>query len=323
MDAIETLPGLNEANAELDRLMAADAAEDQTAAVAAGESATQGERAAQSKEAENAQGQEQQTTETLATAEQDKAKAEAERLKAKGGEKPAAEKSAADKAAPEGSKYSKNRERQDRSWTALNAEKDALKKQQESFERERTEFEQQREAAERQFTPEAYDTAAKKFEEDGKFDLAEMAKKKAAELRKNPPKPGERAKAAAARDEATRKEWALKAGVDFPEVAKDNSPLQVRVAQLMQAEPDLKAHPKGIYMAARLASLETAAASVPALKADLAKAEARIKEFEELTAPGGQSAATKPAGEKTFEQKSDEEQFADLTAQAMAQGSLV
>ncbi|HVX56969.1 MAG TPA: hypothetical protein VHA37_04505 [Candidatus Saccharimonadales bacterium] len=327
METVESLPGLTEANAELDRLMAADAAEDQAAGTPAGESATaEGERAAQATEVKNAPGQSKPKTETPSTVEQDKSKTpEAIAAEKAAADKAAADKAAADKTAGKGepSRYAKNQERLKGTWAQVNAEKDALKREREDLERQRQEFQTEREQAEQQFSPEAYETAAQKFEKEGKFDLAELAKKKAEELRKNPPKPGERAKAAQARTEAQRKEWALKAGVDFPDVAKDNSPLQVRVAQLLQEEPDLKAHPKGIYMAARLASLEATAASVPDLKAKLAQAEAKVKEFEELTAPGGEGAATRAAGEKTFEQKSEEEQFAELTQQAIAHGSLV
>lgn len=220
-------------------------------------------------------------------------------------------------------------ERKDRSWEALNAEKDAFKAEQEAhraalakLQQERQEFEEARKQHERQFTPEAYEQAAAKFEADGKLDLADLARDKAKELRANPPKPAGEAQ------EAQRREWTLKAGVDFPELAKQNSPLQVRVSQLMGEEPELKAHPRGVYYAARVASLEADvakgkadAARVPGLEKELATARNRITELEKLTAPGGEGGPTRLPDQKGFGQMSPDEQWTELQRQAQEVGT--
>lgn len=233
-----------------------------------------------------------------------------------------------------GSRYEQARSRLEGGWKELNTgkatlqtERDAWKKQQEAerlaLETERAEFEQQRSQAESQFTPEAFDKAAARFEREGKLDLADAARERAAELRKNPPqKPADRLA-------AQRKDWALKAGQEFPELAKQNSPFQVRVAQLLKAEPDLERHPKGLYLAARIANLEGKANEAAAVQAKfdaqtkaLSEAQAQIKELQELVAPGdGTNNNHLPRG-KSFEQMSDSEQFAELERQAQQVGVL-
>ena len=304
----EDILGLEAANAELDRLEAADAAAGGTAkgaqaATKPEESADPVQRAAQAAEA---------VTPAVETVDPAKAKPGATAAPAKVDPGAAA-------AAPAESRYAKAVKRQERSWDELNAAKETLKAEREEFDRAKSEHEKARAQAEQEFSPQAYEDAAKKFEEAGKFDLAELARDKAAELRKNPPaaKP-----AAVDTQEPLRKEWALKAGVDFPEVARKNSPLQVRVAQLLHEEPDLKQHPKGIYMASRLADLEMRAAGVPGKDAELVTLRARVKELEGLTAPGGSTSAVAPAGSQSFEQLSDTEQFDQLNREARELGPL-
>jgi len=300
----EDILGLEEASAELDRLEAADAAavgttKGGTPAAKPKESATEVQRAAPAAEAVT-------PAETVDPA------------KAKPGAVAPAKVEPGAVAAPAESRYAKAVKRQERSWAELNAEKETLKREREEFDRVKSEHSQARAQAETEFTPQAYEDAAKKFEEAGKFELAELARDKAAELRKNPPA----TKPAPDNEEPLRKEWALKAGVDFPEVARKNSPLQVRVAQLLHDEPDLKKHPKGIYMAARLADLEQRAAGVPGKDAELVTLRAKVKELEGLTAPGDPASAVAPAGTQTFEQLSDTEQYDQLNREARELGPL-
>jgi hypothetical protein len=323
------IQGLETANAELEKLIAADAAAPgsegnpgQESAQAADNAA--GQRAAQADGIESVQDPKSDPSDKLDTPAAAEAADKAEGGKpdpAKPGEEPK-------------SRYQKAQERQQNTWQELNAQKEAfkteqaaLKQQREAFEQERQQYQSEREKAEQQFTPEQYDKAAEKFEAEGKVDLADLARAKADELRKNPP--AQRQQKAAQASEAQRREWTLKTGVDFPEIAKQNSPLQVRVAQLFKEEPDLKAHPKGIYLAARIASLETEAASVSNLRAEKAAQEkelgqlrAKVKEYEALTAPGGPGSASQLPGEKTFEQMSESEQFQALAQQAQAVGTM-
>lgn len=306
--------GMDEATQQLDKLIAAEAAEAGGEADPLQDSATDGQRAARTETVKNADDPKlSEKSDTPATAEP-----KTEAATEKPDEKPK-------------SRYQKARERQENSWKELNAQKEALKAERDAHQREREQFERERAEhaaklaeAEKEFSPEQYEAAADKFDAEGKFDLAELARKKASDLRRNPAQKQSDAL------EAQKKEWALKAGVDFPDLAKDNSPLQVRVAQLLHDEPDFKNHPKGIYVAARIASLETEAAGVPVLKAqlgekdkELGRLNARIKELEALTAAGGTGSATRLPGEKTFDQMSEDEQFHELMRQARETGILV
>jgi hypothetical protein len=319
---IADIPGIDEANQELDRLMAADAAQggtDGTTKTDAGSVQEEGEHAALTAEIEN-------TLDSGEEAESGKLKAETTNTEARA--------EAAKAEAPKQTRYEKAKERAERSWQEINAQKEALKTEREAFAKEREQIEQQRREieerrakAEAEFSPEQYESAAAKFEAEGKFDLADLAKRKAEDLRRNPP--AQRQAQATAAQESQKREWALKAGQEFPELVQTNSPLQQRVAQIMQGEPDLKQHPKGIYLAARIAHLEaesgkgaTAAARASELETNLGLAQARIKELEALTAPGGPGNAAHLSGAKSFEQMSDDEQFAELAREAQEVGVL-
>lgn len=312
-------PGMAEANAELDRLMAADASsKDQgQGSPDTGSATDQEQRAAQAAEVKSTQDLATKTNDTPATAAE---KSNNQQSTSK--EDPSAkDQTPSPKEEPKLSRYEKARQREQKGWEALNAEKAAIKAEREKFELERKEFEGKAKAAQEQFTPEQYDKAAEQFEASGKFDLAELAKKKAEELRKNPP--AKVADEAKAKTEASRKEWTLKAGVDFPELTKEKSPLNGRVREMLEEEPDLKAHPKGIYLAARLASLEAAAAGVPGMETELGKLRAKVKELEILTAPGGGGgSAIQVQGARSFEQMNDTEQLAELEKLAHEQVTL-
>lgn len=329
----ETMPGMDEASAELDRLIAEDLkaeaggqkAEDGTE-IQDGDSATaEAQRAEQA--ALDAQGTNERGNPAPNAADAAKGKTDdATQAKAEAAKKAAEAKPGEAKAGDESkSRYGKAQARLQGGWLEHNAAKTALQteqtewKKQQDAERaqllsERKEFDAQRNKAEAEHPPEAYDQAAKKFEAEGKFDLADLAKAKAEALRKNPPLKASEKSAAAS------KEWALKAGTDFPELVKQNSGLQMRVAQLLKDEPDFKAHPKGIYVAARIADLEnqaakskTALASVAEKDVELGKLRNRITELEQLTAPGGGGGVTKLPGTKGFAQKSSDEQLAELS----------
>lgn len=327
------LIGLEDANKVLDEMIAAEQSADESHAAAAaavkdqqdhGEGDTQnsdeasGDAAKAADAAEGKAGEPAKANDEAQKSDDEKSKAEGQKAEA----------------GKQESRYAQARTRLEGGWKELNAgkatlqaERDAWKKQQEAerlaLETERAEFEQQRSQAEQQFTPEAYDKAAAKFEREGNFDLADMAKAKAEELRRNPPqKPADRLA-------AQRKEWSMKAGLEFPEIMKDNSPLQVAVAQILKAEPDLERHPKGIYLAARLATLEAKAKGAVDLQTRLdaqtkalTEAQAKIKQLEGEMSPGDGTNNNRLPKAKRFEQMSDAEQFAELERQAREVGVL-
>lgn len=302
--------GLEAANAELDRLEAADAAATNSPAkdTSTDQSANKAADRAAQPEATTAE-PDSISTDTPATP--DTAKTQQTPPKA-------------DQTKTEPSRYEKDRQRRDTSWKALNEEKTAVKSERERLERERQEFQEQRKQTEAQYSPEQYDQAAKNFEAQGKFDLADLAKTRAEELRKNPP-PTPQQQDVMRRQQADHdkamKEWWGKAAVDYPNVAKDGSPENAALKTFIQTEPDAVKSPKGMYYAARLVQAETAAARVPDMDKELGALRAKVKELETLTAPGGPSIPGR-AGQQGKEVQSDAEQFAELERMAQDMGTL-
>jgi hypothetical protein len=243
------------------------------------------------------------------------------------------------KSEKEPSRYEKAAARSQKSWEQLNAEKVAFKLEREKFEADRKAHEQasqefekaKAEASKPKYGPEQYESAAKNWEQeadrlddDGKFNEAEerrvMARKAAEyakELRANPPKgQAEIEKDQAAKFEAEKKEWWSKAAIDFPAVAKANSPENQRLNEFIAKEPGAMQSPKAMYFAARMVTAETAAARVPEMEKELGQLRARVEELNQKLSvpsggiPGGQS------GPMSFEQLNADEQFAQLEREA-------
>lgn len=331
--------GLDQASAELDRLIAAD---EQSAAAAADPGAqaqttdqsatTEAQRAAQPGK-ENVQTpsnlpQDTSADKTAAAQQQPTATDSKDKNQPQPTQPPKA---------PEPSRYAKSVERQNRSWKELNDQKAALAKEREELQSQRTAFEQQRAQAtqqqqEAEYTPEQYDAAAEKWEKEGKFDLADLARAKAKELRSQPPaqaraanQPDPRAQEQTqqAQLEAQRKEWWAKAAIDFPAVAKQGSPEQAAMQQFLQSEPGALQSPKAMYYAARMVAAEAAAGRVPAMEAELGALRAKVKELEALTAPTTPGVPHGTAqGDIPFSQKSEQQQLAELEQTALAMGPL-
>jgi hypothetical protein len=323
---IEHLTGVEAASAELDRLMAEDPAGPANKEEAATGADTQDESVLDEGQHAGHEGDDQanpdkqkETDTRAAAAAEEQRKLEARKSKSET-EADKKGKTETDDKGKATSRFAKERERRLRSWDEINAEKTAVKAEREALQKQQQEFEALRKQDEEQFSPEQYERAAKAFEQEGKLEMAEAARERAKALRDNPERT-QRKQAESQKLEASRKEWALKAGVDFPELAKANSPLNARVQALFTEEPELKTHPKGIYLAARLASLEAESARVPAMTADLEKLRARVKELEELTTPdngGGAAAQTSP---RAFEQLNDAQQYSELERMAQQVGS--
>jgi hypothetical protein len=342
----EDIVGLDEASAELDRLMAADqqAAGGQgsgaetkpdNSANDGGQSGTDGksdsERAGQARDESTKETKQDQSTESKAgtPAAADKAAADAAGKtaeKARNEKGQFSEKGKADAGSASASRFAKEQQRKQQTWAEVNAQKEALKVERADFVRQKGEFQKMLDESEQEFTPEQFEEAAKQFDEKGNLEMAEAARNKAKQLRQNPdPKAVSRKARMDERKkqtEAQTKEWTLKAGVDFPGLAKNASPLQVRVAELLREDPDFKAHPKGIYVAARIASLEAVAASVPGKDKELAQLRQKVSDLEKATSPGGEGGPTQLPSEKSFEQMSSDEQLGALERQAQELGSI-
>lgn len=226
-----------------------------------------------------------------------------------------------------------------------------IKQQQDKFEQQKAQASakftpEQYEEAGRQMADRAnsYEIQAKGFEKkaeelemQGDLTGAEQARAKAGELREasivqkhqanqaiahgkhlrdNPDPTAQQAKD---RVEAAKKEWTIKAATQWPELSKQDSEFQKTVAGHLKAlekdAPELLEFPGIIYHVARLTAAETTAARVTVAEKKLGEAEARVKELELLTSPGGGKAAvTRQVEEPKFHEMTLEQQEAALDA---------
>ncbi len=307
----EDIVGLDEASKALDALISQDGAQPPPA-----ESATDEQRAALGDEGQLPTDQSQEQTDTRADAQPPKTDEQGKTEEAKTEEAPKPK-----------SRFEKAQERASKSWEEVNAAKAELKAEQEKLAAERAKIEQARqewEANHREPSATEYEAhagrllakakaieaEAEKLEDAGKYQEAEAKKREALKLthyaedaqaaaeqaRKNPPDKAQAERQA--KIEAQRKEWTLKAATDFPAFAKQNTEQAKTAAEIMrimqQSDPDIARHPKAVYFAAELAEAKCAAARVPDLEKRLTASEARVKELEALTSPGGSGVAGQP-----------------------------
>ena len=132
----------------------------------------------------------------------------------------------------------------------------------------------------------------------GERVLAKQMQDMAEHLKKNPDPTIEQHKATL---EQHKRHYLLEAAKRWPDVAVANSEFQKTMAAHLQAAAqqglDPAENPAIFYHVARLTAAESAAARVPDLEKKLGAANARLKELEALTNPGGGqgSAQTQPA----------------------------
>ena len=214
--------------------------------------------------------------------------------------------------------------------------------------------------AKQRFTPEQYETAAnaknasiqqlelqakgldaqaEELEGNGEYGKAELAKKQAQDLREQAA--GEKYSAKQLKEmadnlrknpeptlqqhqaklEQHKKHYLIEASKVWPDVAKDGSEFQKKMAEHLQAVAqaglDANENPVLFYHVARLTAAEATAARVPKLEKELGEAQAKVKELEALTAPGGGNGAIQKI-EQVKTDLSDADEEAELRLQALA-----
>jgi hypothetical protein len=225
------------------------------------------------------------------------------------------------------SKAKKEAERKDRSWKALEQEKQELRAERaridaelQGLRREVTDLRKRSVPATpagpakdaHGATADDYEAMARRFDREGKEELADAARERAADLRKQPP--------AATAPETDREPWTApefqqewKRHTDeilasAPELADPNHPL-TRAAQSLVNDPAWKrffrAHPDGIKAAVEVGKLMQAAQGAQELQAKLTTAEeqqkkdrAEIERLNGLLQPRGSHPSSQPGGEK-------------------------
>lgn len=175
------------------------------------------------------------------------------------------------------------------------------------------------------------------FEDDGKYTEAQSAKERAKELREQAAyargvarqlkdhaahlrsNPDPTVEQLTAKNTAAIREYTVRAAEQWPDIAKNGSALQKlvakNIAEARQAGLDENEFPVVRWYSARMAALETDAARVPDLEKRLGAAEAKVKELEALTAPGGGQSAVQSQSVRVTQ--SDDEEGAALRALAL------
>lgn len=243
--------------------------------------------------------------------------AEADEAKAKTEEKVEPEKGPETKLEDE-SKYSKARkeqERQDRSWKKLEEEKAALRAEQAKLEEERKQTQEVKAKATvyrdaHGYSADDYEAFAKSSED---ADLAERAKAKAAQLRKEE---GE-TKVNASREEF-QKGWQenLNQVLDADPDLKDmSSEAGKALATVLKERPCFSMTPDGIKHAAEFAKLQRQSGLVSGLQKENQDLKTEIERLNKLTGITGSGPSKKPVT-KSFNEMTTAEREAELTRMA-------
>jgi hypothetical protein len=171
------------------------------------------------------------------------------------------------------------------------------------------------------FTAEQLDTAADKLEAQGKYDLANEARKAAAERRKAPKAEDRGQRTEDGSDKAGQatpefmQQWRanLEREVEAnPELRSKDTPLYQATAKVLQTEPWLQKMPDGINKAVRVAKLQAEAAAVPTLKAKIAEMEKELTDLRTATSLSGGSAESRGRAKKPLQEMSDSEAEAEI-----------
>lgn len=213
---------------------------------------------------------------------------------------------------PPVSRYKKAQERLEKTWEATNKRKTELDDRELKIkEREAALEEAKKQSEEPEFTPEQCDAQADEYEKRGKFDLADIARQKAVDLRANPPSIQKQFdKLQQGVETGQRASYAkLSQNPAAVEALKLGTPMNKRMQELVQSEGDVwKWVPNAPELLFRVAQGEISGARVAEVEKELATAKAKIKELETLVTPGGGGGTRPPLKAKSFNQMSESEQ---------------
>lgn len=226
----------------------------------------------------------------------------------------------------------KDQERFDRNWKKLQERQAEIEERERRLaERERSTTTRATERAPQKpansdYTPDQWERAAQTWEKQGKFELAEAAREKAEELRKQPPTDharaaaNERSEAPATAPEETpgtpqfEAKWNenLHALVtEHAELKDTKSEIYRATAEVLRSDPRFSRFNDGIRAAFEIATLRLKAGKVDQLEAKLKEQDQELTKLRQATQPGGGNIETAPKA-KAFEDMSTTEQEAYL-----------
>lgn len=224
-----------------------------------------------------------------------------------------------------GDRKEKETQRLEKTWQAVNAEKEKLAAERAEIERLRAEAQQAQQQPQQPQQPDAirdntgrtaadYKEAAKMLRDEGEDSLAELADKKAAEL--------EQAEQQAQQQQSI--EQAKAAWMDSvnntlkerPELADPNHELSQAVKALIEKNPGFVHLPNGFALAAEVAASKLAAGRVAALESEAKELRTQLETERKKLAPAGGSASFGKPGAKNLEQLPPSQRRAQLLAMA-------
>jgi hypothetical protein len=220
------------------------------------------------------------------------------------------------KAETEYTRAQKEQERKERSWQALQAEKD-------NFRRMTTEFQehqriQQLEAARSTFGPlqkegltaaEYYD-GYRRFRQNGDFENAAAALETAIEIQN-----AEQARMGQVGAVNAEYAWRMgmqEAGQANPEVFNPESPVSAHVQRIIAENPWIYHVPQGFQRAAEVAEMLVKMDSISELQDENEQLRAQLEKYQRKSQPGKSGYAAPRLGEKDFDDMSLDEQEAEL-----------
>lgn len=243
----------------------------------------------------------------------------------------------------------KEQERRERSWKALNEQKEALRLERETMLKEKAEALERAQAAERkaaealakstqtEISAKEYDEAARDYKEDakrlearGEYEAADklLQKARACEriaaqkrdeeksIKENHEKLSKEAEV-----EKFRKAWdenlqKIKKMDEYKDLEDPRSPLGLETTRLIRDNPMLSAYPEGIRDAAMIAKWKMTAESLPGVLAKLAESEKKYSELASRMRIGPSGNPEPPKAAKAFEDMSMDDQEKELLSLA-------
>jgi hypothetical protein len=204
------------------------------------------------------------------------------------------------------------RQRLNDSWKKLDTEKEEVRTKEQTLKEREEELKRREEAAKKpRYGASDYERLAERYDNEGNADLAEMARRKAAQIREE----GEKTVDQQLQQERQRrdefvKQWRQNQAAleeKHPELKDKDSEFYREGMKVLKEIPQLTWDPNGINHAAEIAQLRLSAKKAETLDEELGEARKEIERLNGLLDPG-ESSPHQRGGEKSFDDMSASEQ---------------